>query len=280
MKPFYENKDGMSQCFEAPDLEFPEHLHDHVEILLVLAGSVAVRIMDKCRELRAGDCAVIFPQQVHSYHSPAGSRTRLFIFDSSLSGMFLHSIRKCVPANPFLSARDLSGDGELALDRICRCLSGSGAAEASRAGGEELCSAWIQVLFALAWPHLLPEKRDKSEGTAMTCQVVQYVMEHFQEPLTLDALARALHMNKYYISHIFSNQLQINFRRYLSHIRLEYAMQLMKAGSAPLVEICSEAGFNSLRSFNRAFAEIMGMTPGEYRRTAAAREADPGGSGK
>lgn len=272
MKPFYENKDGMSQCFEAPDLEFPEHLHDHVELLLVLSGSVSVRIMDKCRELQAGDCAVIFPQQVHSYHTPSESRTRLFIFDSSLAGMFLHSIRKCVPANPFLSARELSGDGELALDRICRCL--------SEPGAEELCSAWIQVLFALAWPHLMPEKRDKSEGTALTCQVVQYVMEHFQEPLTLDALAKALHVNKYYISHIFSNQLQINFRRYLSHIRLEYAMQLMKTGNAPLVEICSEAGFNSLRSFNRAFAEIMDMTPGEYRKSVAAGGTDPGGAGK
>lgn len=269
MRPFYENKDGMSQCFEAPDLEFPEHLHDHVELLLVLAGSVVVRIMDKCRELQAGDCAVIFPQQVHSYHTPSGSRTRLFIFDSSLSGMFLHSIRKCVPACPFLSARELSGDGELALDRIRRCLSDPGAAEAPRAGTEELCSAWIQVLFALAWPRLMPEKRDQSEGTELTCQVVQYVMEHFQEPLTLDTLARALHVNKYYISRIFSSQLQINFRRYLHHIRLEYAMQLMKTGSAPLIDICSEAGFNSLRSFNRAFMDIMGMSPREYRKSAA-----------
>lgn len=262
----------MSQCFEASDLEFPEHLHDHVELLLVLSGSVVVRIMDKCRELQAGDCAVIFPQQVHSYHTPSGSRTRLFIFDSSLAGMFLHSIRKCVPACPFLSVRELSGDGELALDRIRLCL--------SEPGAEELCSAWIQLLFALAWPRLMPEKRDKSEGTALTCQVVQYVMEHFQEPLTLDTLAKALHVNKYYISHIFSNQLQINFRRYLSHVRLEYAMQLMKSGSASLIDICSEAGFTSLRSFNRAFAEIMGMTPGEYRRSVTTGISDPGDTGK
>lgn len=73
-------------------------------------------------------------------------------------------------------------------------------------------------------------------------------------------------MNKYYISDIFSGQLQTNFRRYLNHIRLEHAMQLIKITNAPLTDIWAEAGFNSQRSFNRAFMEIMGMTPMEYRK--------------
>lgn len=226
---------------------------------------------------------MIFPQQIHSYHKSAESRSRLFIFDASLAGMYLHPIRKYIPTHPFLTAEELSEDGKLALDRIY-LLSHDGqgvadapAAECADACGkipsrtEDICSAWIQVLFALIWSRLLPEKRDRTEGAELTCQLVQYVSEHFQEPLTLEMLARELHINKFYISHIFSNQLQINFRRYLSHIRLEYAMQLMKTNSAPLIDICAEAGFNSLRSFNRAFAEIMGMTPGEYRKTVTAK---------
>lgn len=277
MKPFYENKDRAVQSYETLDLEFPEHLHDHVEILLVLAGSVEVKITEARRELKAGDCAVIFPQQIHSYHKPAGSRTRLFIFDSALTGMYLHPIRKYIPAHPFLSAGELSEDGRLALDRIYRLsCTGQGTADASPAiqkspaNAEDLCSAWMQVLFAVIWPRLMPEKRTQSKGAELTGQVVQYVMEHFQEPLSLDVIAKELHINKYYVSHIFSNQLRISFRRYLSHVRLEYALQLMKTSSAPLIDVCLEAGFSSLRSFNRTFVEIMGMTPSEYRGSAAA----------
>lgn len=283
MKPFYENKDCAAQSYETSDLEFPEHLHGHVEILLVLTGGVEVKIMERRQELKAGDCAVIFPQQIHSYHKPAENRSRLFIFDDSLAGMYLHPIRKYVPTHPFLSAEELPEDGKLALDRIyLLSQAGLGIANGSAAGSagacgrlpsgaEDICSAWIQVLFALIWSRLLPEKRDRTEGAELTCQLVQYVTEHFQEPLTLETLARELHMNKFYISHIFSDQLQINFRRYLSHIRLEYAMQLMKTNSSSLIDICSEAGFNSLRSFNRAFVDILGMTPGEYRKTVAAK---------
>lgn len=219
MKPFYESKDCAAQSFEALDLEFPEHLHDHVEILLVLEGRVEVTIMERSRELKPGDCAVIFPQQIHSYHKLAESRTRLFIFDGSLTGMYLHPLRKYVPAHPFLSAQELPEDGRLALDRIY-CLSCAGQEAAGSPAGEEdspvqdLCSAWIQVLFAVIWGRLMPGRRDKSEGMELTCQVVQYVMEHFQEPLNLEWIAKELHINKNYISRIFSGQLRLSFRQY------------------------------------------------------------------
>ena len=76
MKPFYEDKHCAVQSFEAGNMDFPEHLHDHVEVLLVLEGRIGVRIMEQSRELGAGDCAVIFPQQIHSYRTPRESRVR------------------------------------------------------------------------------------------------------------------------------------------------------------------------------------------------------------
>lgn len=271
MKPLYEKKDCAVESFESVNLEFPEHLHDHIEMLLVLKGRIEVQIMEKRQKLEAGDCAVIFPQQIHSYHAPEDSRVRLYIFEDSLTGMYLHSVRKCSPSRPFLAAGELAGDGALALDRLyaLSCIDRKEefpAIESLSVDVTALCSAWIQVLFALIWPRLLPVKREQSESVEITCQLVQYIMEHFQEPLTLESLARELHVNKYYISNIFSARLQTNFRRYLNHIRLEYAMQLMKASDAPLIDVWVEAGFNSQRSFNRAFTEIMGMTPVEYRK--------------
>lgn len=266
MKPFYENKDCMVQAFESVNLEFPEHLHDHVEILYVMEGSIAVQIMEKRQELQKGDCAVIFPQQIHSYQASGGNRARLYIFKDSLVGMYLHSFRKCVPSCPFLSAEELAGDGALALDRLYELLHADGEQQGMKDGADKLCSAWIQVLLAWTWPCLAPVRQEQSESTELTCLLVQYITEHFQEPLTLELLARELHVNKYYISNIFSGRLGTNFRRYLNHVRLEYAMQLMKASDAPLIDVWAEAGFNSQRSFNRAFMEIMGMTPVQYRK--------------
>lgn len=267
MNPFYENRKYAIQASEPKSMEFPEHLHGHVEILAVRQGRIEVQVMDQRRELEEGDWAVIFPQQIHSYHSPVENLTRLVIFDSSLAGAYLNSVQKYAPGRPFLTAAQLPEDAVLALDRLYR-LSGNGGVDAgdcSGADAQRISTAWIQVLFALLLPCLELVRRDRSEGAELICTLVQYIMEHFQEQLTLETLSRELHVNKYYISSVFSNRLGLNFRRYLNRIRLEYAVQLMDSTDAPLTAVWAEAGFNSQRSFNRVFAEVMGVTPMEYR---------------
>ena len=217
MNPFYENKDAPLQSSSSLNMEFPEHLHGHTEILFVRQGRIRVNIMGESRELKEGDCAVIFPQKIHSYHSPGGSLSWLLIFGSTLAG--------------------------------------------------SLCSAWIQVLLANIMPLLSLQKENQPESMELIHRLVHYVMEHFQEPLTLEVLARELHINKYYLSHIFSSRLHMNFRGYLNRIRLEYALQLIRSTRQPLTDVWEDAGFNSQRSFNRVFQETMGMTPLEYRKS-------------
>ena len=57
----------------------------------------------------------------------------------------------------------------------------------------------------------------------------------------------------------------MNFREYLNRIRLEYAVQLIRTTDKPLMQIGAEAGFESQRSFNRVFADILGTQPKEFR---------------
>lgn len=263
MNPFFENRENahpLLESFESENMEFPEHLHNHVEILTVLSGQIGVRVMEKTGTLKKGDCAFIFPHQIHSYQRLAESRIRLYIFDSSLAGAYLYSLRKYVPSRPFVPGGELPADASLALERLY-ALSHEGFSPAD----SPLCCAWLQVLFALIWPLLALSERRLSEGMELTCRLVRYIMENFQEQLTLETLAHELHVNKCYLSSVFSNRLHLSFRQYLNRFRVEYAAQLMKETHSPLTEIWAEAGFNSQRSFNRAFSEIMGMTPREYR---------------
>ena len=130
---------------------------------------------------------------------------------------------------------------------------------------DRLCGAWIQVLLAHLFKKIVFLEAEGPENLDLTCRLVQYIMEHFQEPLTLEGLAAKLHVNKYYLSHTFSGRLQMNFREYLNRIRLEYAVQLIRTTDKPLMQIGAEAGFESQRSFNRVFADILGTQPKEFR---------------
>lgn len=264
MNPFYENKENPLQISPSLNMEFPEHLHSHTEILFVREGCISVNIMGKSKELKKGDCAVIFPQKIHSYHSPCDCLSWLLIFGNSLAGSYLHSLQEYSPATPFLPADSLHADVALAFERLHNF---SEDTSGRFPGKFSLCSAWIQVLLANIMPLLSLQKENQPESMELTHRLVHYVMEHFQEPLTLEILAKELHVNKYYLSHIFSERLHMNFRGYLNRIRLEYATQLIRSTRQSLTCVWEDAGFNSQRSFNRVFQETMGMTPLEYRKS-------------
>lgn len=217
---------------------------------------------------------MVFPEQIHSYFGEREHRVLLLILDPALSGPYMRVLQTKSPASPFLPAARLSGEARLALKRLYELAGGNGqlfltGAEdkpAERPDEAVLKSAWFQVLLAHLMPVLEPRERRGREGMELTDRLLTYVAEHFQEQLTLERLSRELHVNKYYISHLFAERLQMNFRQYLNHIRLEYALQMIDATDWPITRVWEEAGFNSQRSFNRCFRENIGMAPTEYRK--------------
>lgn len=257
MNPYYEKRSGRLQVGVSENMNFPAHLHDDVEMLYCLEGGIRVTIMGETRLITPGECAVIFPERVHSYLSEDNSRILLLIFGTSMSGTYGRTIQKYYPENPFLEKKEIPADARLAFRRLC-------SKEVHR--DDKLCLAWIQVILASLFPKLTLCEDERPEDMDLTYRLVRYVMEHFQEPLTLEELARKLHVNKYYLSHTFSGRLQMNFREYLNRIRLDYAMQQIRSSTGkPLTEIWEEAGFESQRSFNRIFREAAGISPKEYR---------------
>ena len=57
-----------------------------------------------------------------------------------------------------------------------------------------------------------------------------------------------------------------NFNQYLNEIRLNYATSLLENTEMRITEIYLEAGFESQRTFNRAFQQRYNRTPSEYRK--------------
>ena len=256
MNPFYEKRSGKLQIGVSDNMNFPAHLHDDVEVLYCLEGGVQVSVMGETHLVGKGECDVIFPERVHSYRSEDNSRALLFIFSTAMCGTYGRTIQKYYPENPFLEKKDIPPDARLAFRRLC-----SGDVQKD----DKLCIAWIQVILASLFPRFELREDERPEDMDLTYRLVRYVMEHFQEPLSLEELARNLHVNKYYLSHTFSSRLQMNFREYLNRIRLEYATQQIRSTRKPLTEIWEDAGFESQRSFNRVFHEAVGMSPKEYR---------------
>lgn len=107
-------------------------------------------------------------------------------------------------------------------------------------------------------------------------KVTAYIAEHYRENLTLEVLAKHIHMNSFYFSSYFKKQVGQNFKDYLNRVRMEHAMELLLSTDKRSYEIADEVGFRDYRYFNEVFSRYYGKTPAAYRKEFLAGKEDGG----
>ncbi len=90
------------------------------------------------------------------------------------------------------------------------------------------------------------------------------------EDLRLPGLAEALDVSPHQLSELINSHLQISFTEFVNRYRVFAACELLEEDSSrSILSIALSVGFNSKSSFNRAFRQITGTTPGEFRENPA-----------
>ncbi|HEX5569018.1 MAG TPA: AraC family transcriptional regulator [Streptomyces sp.] len=92
----------------------------------------------------------------------------------------------------------------------------------------------------------------------------------YAQPLDVPALARIVHVSEAHFTRTFRETFGETPHRYLQRRRVERAMFLLRETGRSVTDICFEVGFNSPGTFSRTFRAIVGRSPREYRREAAA----------
>ncbi|GIF72759.1 helix-turn-helix transcriptional regulator [Asanoa siamensis] len=92
----------------------------------------------------------------------------------------------------------------------------------------------------------------------------------YAEPLDVEALARGVHLSAGHLSREFRAAFGESPYSYLMTRRIERAMLLLRRGDLSVTEVCFAVGCASLGTFSTRFSELVGMSPSEYRRRAAA----------
>jgi AraC-like DNA-binding protein len=91
----------------------------------------------------------------------------------------------------------------------------------------------------------------------------------YAQPLDVEALARGAHMSAGHLSRQFRLAYGESPYSYLMTRRIERAMALLRCGNLSVTEVCFAVGCASLGTFTTRFTELVGMSPGTYRRREA-----------
>ncbi|MEH7082016.1 response regulator transcription factor [Neobacillus drentensis] len=97
-------------------------------------------------------------------------------------------------------------------------------------------------------------------------KLMEYIGEHYAEPLTLTGVAKYFHFNPSYLSNYFSTHNKEGFIEYLNRIRIEEATKLLMQGTESISEISGMVGYSDHSYFCKVFKKIKGLSPSQYKR--------------
>lgn len=97
-------------------------------------------------------------------------------------------------------------------------------------------------------------------------RVRDYLSANYPEHITLSELADRYHVDPSYLSRIFSQTFGETITAYLTRMRVEASIALMKDSSRKLEAISFAVGYDDYNYFSRVFRKSTGVSPSEYRR--------------
>ena len=246
------------------------HHHDFYEMYYFLGGDVTYLIEGEKYKLNVGDLVFINPMELHQPIVDSGSVYERFVlwidrsFLSSLSDKNM-DFASCFKeaknrhVNVFHTSIMKRGDIYSLLENIAR------EAYSDHVGHEKYSEALLTILLCevsriIDAGNQMPTVTQQPN---LISRVTDYINNHYAEDLSLDALANRFFVNKYYLSHEFSEQLGIGLNRYITLKRLSIAKELLSNG-IPAGEVATKCGFRNYTTFYRLFKLEYDTSPSNF----------------
>lgn len=245
----------------------PSHWHNSVEIIFVLNGMLEVRVGTEKQTIMEGEVYLINPSHVHEVVGLTSNIIATFLIPLPYLKIHVQGIDQmyfdALAGKPGLEDND-------SYKRIRYLLAEMVLLKYKRGEVYELD---MQTRMLTVFSILIKQFRNCSVQGAINekykermLSIINYIDDHYKEPISLAALAEREYLSIPYLSKFFSENIGLNFQSYLTSIRLKHAVEeLLRNKGASIADVGINHGFPNIKSFYTAFKNKYRMTPSEYR---------------
>ena len=288
---------GYLDRYQNSEDSFPWHWHDELEIAWVTQGSVTVFIHAHSFELHEGEGVFINRRIPHSYSGtdagPAQMPNVLFrpalVYGTQESVYWEKYLKPLLLASSFshvvLTGEETWQTGLLShAKRVFLLLT-------EKPFGYEfhVRSALSEILLLLA--QNMAKATDAADGSLLRQAdmdrirlMLSFIQEHYTEPLQVRQIAASAFLSRRECLRCFQRTIGTSPMQYTIELRVQKARKLLLETDLPLLDICTECGFQDQSYFIKTFRERTGISPARFRKrsgmTAAASPSsirEPGG---
>ncbi|HHU78253.1 MAG: AraC family transcriptional regulator [Caldicoprobacterales bacterium] len=268
-----ENINIYSYEVEEPE---PPHTHEFIEIVYILAGQGKHSVNGIWYPVTRGDLLFLTPGQIHSFVNQQGMELVNCLVSPDFFNQIIHEsnavqvlslssmeetgtyTEKLIPVVRF------SGHEILAVEALIKDM----IAEFSekRIYYKSTLQGYLLVLISRIFRALEENSTVTLDQMGkLTPELLVYIEENLNRPLSLQELARKCFYSPAYFSKIFKEYCGMSLTEYLAEKRMQLAESYLLSENWSVEEVCRAVGYNDRSQFYKLFRSHTGMSPGEYR---------------
>ena len=229
------------------------HCHMHanleMEIVIVHDGELNITIEKSKYNVKKGECIFILPFEQHNFNSINDNVSHVIMFHDPYYNFFFQMVGNYQPKTRIFS---IETNLESYISQLL----------ADKNSHEVLLQH--SIVFPLF--HEIKEKCEFYEEkiySDLFLDALTYINKNLSSALLSEQqIADALFIHPVSLSRIFSKCTGMNIKKYINQRRVIYSYELLQQGRS-ITDAAYEAGFGSIRNFNRAFYDYFQQTPTE-----------------
>lgn len=253
----------------------PAHWHQYLEIIYLTAGKMTAVIQGQTYELTARDMLIINSEDIHMTQI-SNEETCYYLLQvsaSQLSTFFpnFQLLRFDTIVSPTSSSGSstINSFEEIPLSKAELCMIEMHSIFQKKADGYPLLfSAKLhELLYELYKNHsawLPARKYDRNFQQIL--EILNWVQNHYMEPLNLTQAASYLGFSREYFCRLFKKFTGQTFLEYVNNIRATKLYDALNTSDESITSLMEKHGITNYKVFLRTFRELYGTTPQKIRR--------------
>ncbi len=195
----------------------------------------------------------------HRYRLPPGSEHWTFYFILFRQRHLEYLWREVTGLLGKAPSFDASSPVALSLQRLYV------EAKANRIQSAYQASSLVYQLMMELLQAATAQRQEKDNWPLPVKQAAAYMKSAYSQLESLDEIAAEVSLSKFHFTRMFTLATGISPMDYVTKLRVEKAVELLRYTALPVHEIAAQIGYSSGSYFSKVFRSRVGFTPGEFR---------------
>ena len=246
------------------------HWHDELELLIVVEGSIELKVGYEWLHLERGDIMLINSDEIHSIKETGEKNKIVCVYmDCNVCYEKFSDFYEVVAIWTYKEAYEkLNQNKKAILDNVSYLAT---VLEESN-DKDKIMQGYEMLLKSLVYCYRIDITNP--DGTAFQVtdekkdviyRIIKYMYSNYDHKVNLQDISEKEYMSLFYLSHSFKDITGYSFRDWLNFVRVEKAEKLLLNSALSITEIAYQCGFSDVRYFNKHFVKWYKITPAKYR---------------